>query len=246
MRKVEYLILSGILLVVLLAAGCNRPIPGSSRALPTPAAPSLEPLALTRTSLSGQIMATLTAAGGSPVPPVQTTPAATIESPTTAPATAIATSQPSASPQATEPAPPSPTATSLSTAVAASASPAAPVTRSSQQAPPPAVYELHRDEFPWCLARRYDVNPRQLLRVNNFFIGQIFYPGQLVYFPANPKPFPGERMLRYHPASYRVFHGDNIYSIACFFGDVDPLYLAEFNGISPPYRLKVGQILQIP
>jgi LysM repeat protein len=110
----------------------------------------------------------------------------------------------------------------------------------------PQVYTLHRGEFPWCLARRFDVNPRQLLAVNGFYVWQIFYTGQQVYFPNNPMPFPGRRALRPHPASYRVAPGNTIYSIACFFGDVDPIYMAEINGISPPYRLTAGQVLSIP
>jgi hypothetical protein len=110
----------------------------------------------------------------------------------------------------------------------------------------PEVYYLHRGEFPWCLARRFDVNPRQLMRVNGFYYGQIFYPGQAIFFPLNPQPFPGNRALRPHPSTYWVGYRETIYSIACYYGDVDPIYLAEVNGIAPPYRLTPGQVLQVP
>jgi len=239
MRKPEYLLLIGFLLMVLAASGCNRPIPGSRRASATSLPSTLEPLSLTRTSLSGQIMATLTAAGGSPVPLSQFTPTAIMQDQTAVPTTAPATPQP------TETTPPSPSATQP--AITASAAPEKPVSQSPRLiAAPPEFYQLRRGEFPWCLARRYNVNPRQLLRINGFYVGQIFYPGQAVFFPENPKPFPGERMLRYHPAAYTVRRGDTIFSISCYFGDVDPITLAEFNGLNPPYRLKAGQLLSIP
>jgi len=242
MRKLEYLLVIGFLMIVLVISGCNRPIPGSRRASATALPSTLEPLSLTRTSLSGQIMATLTAAGGSPVPLSQLTSTAIAQDQTAVPTIVPATPQPTETPPST------PIATQPAVAATAtSAPPKKPTSQSLQEvSAPPDIYHLHKGEFPWCLARRFNVNPRQLLRVNGFYIGQIFYPGQPVFFPANPKPFPGERMLRYHPASYRVSWGDTIFSVACYFGDVDPIILAEFNGLNPPYRLKAGQILSIP
>lgn len=248
MHKEKYPLIACLLLIVLIAAACNRPIPGSSSPSATSIASTIEPLSLTRTSLSGQIMATLTAAGGSPFPPAQLTSDVPPEIPTQIQATSSATLTPPASPASPATATPTPTVippaiTSSPTSVQS----AAPVSKAPQQiSAPPAVYRLHKGEFPWCLARRFNVNPRQLLRINGFYIGQIFYPGQPVYFPSNPKPFPGQRMLHHHPASYKVKWGDTIYSIACFYGDLDPIYLAQFNGINPPYRLKVGEILSIP
>ena len=110
----------------------------------------------------------------------------------------------------------------------------------------PEVYYLHRGEFPWCLARRFDIDPQQILWLNGFFPGQVFYGGQPVHLPQNPIPFPGQRALRPHPAVYSAGYGDTIYSVACFFGDLDPLALAAANGLEPPYRLQPGRILTIP
>lgn len=110
----------------------------------------------------------------------------------------------------------------------------------------PATYQLQKGEFPWCIARRYDLDPRQLMRVNGFYFGQIFYPGQIILFPLHPRPFPGVRALRPHPALYTVRPGDTLNKIACWFGDVDPLFIAQVNGLTPPYHLRSGQVLNIP
>jgi len=115
-----------------------------------------------------------------------------------------------------------------------------------QNLPFPEVYTLHKGEFPWCLARRFDINPRQIMKINGFYTGQIFYPGQPVWLPHSPRPFPGNRALHQHTAFYQVGHRDTIYSIACYFGDIDPIAIAELNGIPAPYRLVAGQILAMP
>jgi len=55
-----------------------------------------------------------------------------------------------------------------------------------------------------------------------------------------------DRSLRDHPTTYTVAAGDTIYNIACKFGDVDPLVIAQINGLKPPYNLKAGQDISIP
>ena len=110
----------------------------------------------------------------------------------------------------------------------------------------PEIYTLKRGEFPYCLARRFDIHPRKLMNVNGFFEGQRFFPGQKVIIPASSRTFPGERALRYHPNTYRVSGRETIYSIACYYGDIDPLEIVWLNGLTPPYKLFNGQILTLP
>jgi LysM repeat protein len=110
----------------------------------------------------------------------------------------------------------------------------------------PMVYTLRRGEFPWCLARRYDIDPLQIMWLNGFGPGQVFYAGQQVLLPKNPLPFRGDRALHYHPATYRVQPRDTIYSVACYYGDLEPLELAAANGLQPPYLIDPGQDLSIP
>lgn len=248
--KIFFWLLLFILSLILLS--CNRPIPRSVNPTATSLPKTTEPLSLTRTSLAGQIIATLTAAevstlnpteGPTIESPVVTTLAVNTEIPQTVISTA-ATVQTTALPIETE-------IPSLTPTTSPPGKTTPLPTRAHQQVSPhaiemPRVVRLHRGEFPWCIARRYDVNPRQLMKINGFYMGQIFYAGQQVILPMNPKPYPGLRALRPHPTSYRVAPGDTIYSIACYFGDVDPEALAVLNGIQPPYRLFVGELLSIP
>ncbi|MBN2549526.1 MAG: LysM peptidoglycan-binding domain-containing protein [Anaerolineales bacterium] len=110
----------------------------------------------------------------------------------------------------------------------------------------PHKYRLHTGEFPFCLARRFNVNPDELMALNGFWYGQVFYDGQIVRIPQSGNPFPWQRSLRPRPNTYSVQPGDTIYSIACFYGDLDPINLAAANGLDKPYRLSAGQTLNIP
>lgn len=110
----------------------------------------------------------------------------------------------------------------------------------------PDVYYLKRGEFPYCLARRFDIHPKKLMAVNGFYAWETFYAGLPVVIPQNARSFPGERALRSHPQTHRVRRGETIYTIACYYGDIDPLELAWLNGLQHPYRLSRGQVLQLP
>lgn len=108
------------------------------------------------------------------------------------------------------------------------------------------TYTLQPREFPYCIARRFNLDPEELLALNNLTDGQLFQPGLELKIPQSGKTFPGERALIPHPATYTVQANDTIYSIACAYGDVDPMMIAYANGLTPPYTLTVGQVLNIP
>jgi LysM repeat protein len=113
----------------------------------------------------------------------------------------------------------------------------------------PASYALQKGEFPYCIARRFDINPNQLLAANGLSPaqGRIYQPGMTLVIPQNADPFPGERALMPHPDVYTVQSADEtIYGIACKYGDVNPMDIAAYNGLAAPYTLEIGQILQIP
>jgi len=103
---------------------------------------------------------------------------------------------------------------------------------------------MHEGEFPFCIARRFNVNPEELLALNNLTTGSISI-GE-IKIPQTGNPFPGSRALRLHPTTYTVLPNKTIYSIACEFGDVFPEDIVSKNGLVPPYTLLVGQILEIP
>ena len=108
----------------------------------------------------------------------------------------------------------------------------------------PAQYTLKPGEFPYCIARRFDVNPDELLRVNNLSSGEIYYANRTLSIPQSGS-FPGTRALRTHPATYQATAGETIYSIACKFGDVDPGAIASTNNLQGT-TLTASQSLNIP
>jgi len=110
----------------------------------------------------------------------------------------------------------------------------------------PAKYVLHKGEFPYCIARRFNINPDALLNVNGLSRGQYVYPGTALTIPQGAGPFPYQRALRPHPTTYVVQAGDTFYSIACLFGDVWPEAIAAANGMSVNAALTPGQTLKIP
>ena len=109
----------------------------------------------------------------------------------------------------------------------------------------PASYTLQSGEFPYCIARRFNVDPNDLLAANGLSSGQVLQPGLKLSIPSTGS-FPGVRALNGHPATYTVAVDDTIYKIACYFGDVDPTAIAAANGIAVTTPLVTGQILNIP
>jgi LysM repeat protein len=105
---------------------------------------------------------------------------------------------------------------------------------------------LHGGEFPYCIARRFNVNPSELLRINGLSTYSVYYSGMTLRIPQTGNGFPGQRALRPHPSTYAVRSGDTIYSVACIYGDVEPESIGLANGLTPPYRLTPGQTINIP
>jgi LysM repeat protein len=74
----------------------------------------------------------------------------------------------------------------------------------------------------------------------------IYYSGMTLKIPKSGQSFPGNRSLQPHPATYTVRAGDSLSKIACYFGSVAPEQIAAANGMSPPYKLTPGQVINIP
>jgi LysM repeat protein len=112
----------------------------------------------------------------------------------------------------------------------------------------PASYTLQRGEFPYCIARRFDLNPQELLTRNGLTTAEAYglSTGTVLSIPQSGS-FPGTRALASHPATYTVVSsGETIYSVACKYGDVTPDAILQANGLSANPTLTVGQQLQIP
>jgi LysM repeat protein len=112
----------------------------------------------------------------------------------------------------------------------------------------PASYTLQKGEFPFCIARRYNVDPFELLDLNGLALDQIFYAGRVLVMPTSGAPFPTTLALHFHTPTYTVTSSEEtLRTIACYFGDVDPAALATANGLaSADAPLTIGMVLTIP
>jgi LysM repeat protein len=110
----------------------------------------------------------------------------------------------------------------------------------------PASYTLQNGEWPFCIARRFDVNQYELLNINGLTLNSRPQVGFTLKIPQTGNNFVGELSLKDHPADYTVKAGDTLYTIACAFGDTSPDMIALANDLSAPYDLSAGQTLRIP
>ena len=111
---------------------------------------------------------------------------------------------------------------------------------------PPATYTLAEGEFPYCIARRFDVSLTELLDLNGLTLDSLLSPGQELKIPQTGDPFVGDRVLHEHPTTYKIQAGDNLNRIACYFGDISPDMIALQNKLTSTSELTVGEVLIIP
>jgi LysM repeat protein len=110
----------------------------------------------------------------------------------------------------------------------------------------PQSYQLQKGEFPFCIARRFNVNQTELLNLNGLGTSSIVPIGFKLKIPQTGNTFFGQRSLLNHPTNYTVVAGDTIYTTACKYGDVDPNAIVQANSLQAPYNLSAGQVLHIP
>jgi len=110
----------------------------------------------------------------------------------------------------------------------------------------PQTYTIQSGEWPICIARRYNLDLTGLLEANNLSMNSSPDPGTVLNIPQSGTWTSGDRALKAHPTDYRVTAGDTINSIACEFGDVDPMGIAAVNQLQSPYTLTAGTTIKIP
>jgi len=110
----------------------------------------------------------------------------------------------------------------------------------------PKTYTLKKGEHPFCIARRFNVNPNEMLTLSGLSGGGVYSAGTVLKIPQSGGSFPGKRALKSHPTTYTVVSGDTIFSIACLFGDVDPDAILYANNLKSPNDISPGDELQIP
>jgi LysM repeat protein len=118
----------------------------------------------------------------------------------------------------------------------------------TQELSVPSTYTLHLGEWPYCLARRFDIDPDALLAANGLNSGNAnnLSVGTKLTIPSGAGSFGGQRALKSHPAEYVATGSDTFYSIACAFGDVWPEHIAEANGMDIDENIPGGMQLHIP
>jgi LysM repeat protein len=225
-------IASTLMLIAVLLSACNKPYSQASAATFTPLPPNSVFGTLQPTSELGPVAGFAT---GSAIAQMTSSPSAP-----TATLGAGVTPQPQVA-----------TATNTPLAVIPSATLAVPSGPSSTPVPASAgnTYVLKPGEFPYCIARRYNVDPDEMLRLSGLSDGVIYDPGTVLKIPQSGKPFPGDRMLKTHPATYTVLTpNETVYSIACLFGDVDPDAIARANNIpvGSTTPIPINTVLNIP
>jgi LysM repeat protein len=109
----------------------------------------------------------------------------------------------------------------------------------------PGTYTLQVGEFLLCLCRRFNRDPGELLTLNGLTDHDTVEHGMSIKIPSSGN-FPGNRAARAHPATYVVRANDTIYSVACRYGDVEPMDIVAVNNLTSPYTLTVGASIQIP
>ena len=231
--KRSAVVASMLMLVVIITSACNQPYSQQPSVTNTPIDTSLfaTPLTGATQMTDVEIFAT-----GTQAALLTTTPATALSTVMVGTAQASATSTPIigiTSPATTPTSTLAVSGTLINTALPAG--------------PKPATYTLQNGEFVFCIARRFNVDPDETLALNGLFDSQTVYPGLVLKIPQSGKAFPGNRMLKAHPATYTVASSsETIYGVACEFGDIDPSAIAQANGLSVGAALTSGQQLSIP
>jgi hypothetical protein len=104
-------------------------------------------------------------------------------------------------------------------------------------------------EWPYCLARRFDIDPAAILAANGLTeqeASNLSVGAQLTIPVEEVGTFGANRQLRAHPTTYTATGNDTFFSIACAFGDVWPEHIAEANGMDLDDELQGGTQLHIP
>lgn len=121
---------------------------------------------------------------------------------------------------------------------------------SSYQANPnperPKTYTLQAGEWPICIARRYNLDVSSLLALNGLSMDTRPGAGTTLRIPQSGTWNSGSRSWHSHPDTYTVRAGDNINTVACYYGNLLPEDVAGANSLSSPFTLTGGQTLSIP
>ena len=217
-NRSAFLGILGLLIVLVLAAGCYRPAApdvtgtpaGDAEASP-PGTPDVEATARANATEAAQ-----TTAAQTPEPSEQEEPT---ETPTEEPATAT----------------PLPTATTEPTTVAPTTEPTATPCPAG-----PTTYTVQPDDNLFRIALRFNTTVEAIAEANGIANPRLIQVGQTLTVPAA-----GGQQPPAGGTTYVVQPGDNLFRIALRY-NMSHQRLAEYNGITNPSNIFVGQVIQIP
>ena len=112
----------------------------------------------------------------------------------------------------------------------------------------PSTYTLQHGEYLICIARRFNLDLNDLFYENGMNMYSRPYSGTVLQIPQNDSwntAF-GPRVWHAHPTQYTVKSGDNINTIACYYGDVYPQAILSANNLQGAYTLTPGEVIDIP
>ena len=111
----------------------------------------------------------------------------------------------------------------------------------------PQRYRVRRGDTLGRIAKRFDTTVSTLVAMNNMDQAHLIQPGQILHVPAGriaaPSADPDPVQPR-KPQRYRVQPGDSLSVIAARF-NTTVATLAMLNGLSKPYLIKPGQVLDV-
>ena len=115
------------------------------------------------------------------------------------------------------------------------------------------TYTLQEGEDLICIARRFDVSIALILSQNQLNTPNEAKTGDVILLPRNPSPWAltdgyGRRIVIPHPNPliYTTKAGENLFSIACSYGDVRPEDIAARNQLLLSDPLPAGTEIVIP
>jgi LysM repeat protein len=215
--------------VLVFAAGCNRPDPQVEIATPQPQQPQ-QPQSL-----------------GTPVPGAEATPTLPMAVATTD--LGVVTPGAEATTSAPEGSQPLETPQVVPTVVPPVAQ-QTPQIQSTAPAPgTPIVHTVKPGETLFSIGRLYNVNPYAIAAANNIPYPYILYPGQQLTIPTGTTPGPNPTPVPPKPGTCRYYHmvrpGENLFRISTAYG-VPMSTIAAANGIVNYNLIYAGQTLCIP
>lgn len=216
--------LTVLVVLALLMAGCQRPAAPDVTATPD-------------MGVGGQ--GTTQPSNVTTTPPVDV-PTPVVTETVTAEPTSEPTPLPTDVPTPVSPAEPTPSPTAPPTP----APTAQPTPKPVEPGGGETVYVVQDGDNLFRIALKYNMDYNYLARYNGITNPALIYVGQKIKIPPaampTPTPAPGGGAT-----TYTVKAGDNLFRIALRY-NMSYLYLAQYNGISAPYTVYVGQVIKIP